>query len=65
MGLGGASFFRTKAKDGILIGSFLSARPEDTRKALEATGVVKVLSVEELTPEKFIQYDASPQESLQ
>ncbi len=63
-GFGGASFFRTKAKDGVLIGSFLSAIPEDTRKALEATGVVKVLSIEELTPEKFIQYEASPQESL-
>jgi hypothetical protein len=63
-GLGGGSFFRTKVRDGLLIGSFLTAHPEQTRKALEATGAVEVISLEKLTVEKFIPYDASPQESL-
>lgn len=63
-GLGGGSFFRTRAQDGTLIGSFLTARPLETRKALEATGSVEVMSVEVLTPDEFIRYEASPQESL-
>jgi len=64
-GLGGGSFFRTKAKDGVLIGSFLTAHPEGTRKAIEATRSVVVISVEKLTPEMFIRYEATPQESLE
>ena len=64
-GLGGASFFRTKPQDGVLIGSFLTEIPDETRKALEATPAVEVISVEKLTPEKFIRHDASPQESLE
>jgi beta-lactamase regulating signal transducer with metallopeptidase domain/HEAT repeat protein len=64
-GLGGASFFRTKPKNGVLIGSFLTEIPDETRKALESTRSVKVISVEKLTPERFIRYDASTQESLE
>jgi hypothetical protein len=63
-GLGGGSFFRTKAQDGVLIGSFLTARPDETRKALEAIPSLQVVSVEKLTPEMFIRYEASRQESL-
>ena len=64
-GLRGASFFRTKAKDGVLIGSFLTARPDATRKAIEAIPSVKLVSVEKLTPERFVTHDASRQESLE
>ena len=64
-GLGGASFFRTQAKDGVLIGSFLTAHPEKTRKAIDAISSVKVISVEKLSPEMFIRYEASSQESIE
>jgi hypothetical protein len=63
-GFGGASFFRTKVQDGVLIGSFLTAHPEETREAIQNTPSVEVISVEKLTPEIFIRHEASPQESL-
>ena len=63
-GLGGGSFFRTRAKEGTLIGAFLTAHPDATRKAIEATPSVELISIEKLTPEVFIRYEASPQESL-
>jgi hypothetical protein len=63
-GLGGASFFRTRAKDGVLIGSFLTAYPDKMREAIAANPSLELLSVEELTPEMFVRYEASPQESL-
>jgi HEAT repeat protein/beta-lactamase regulating signal transducer with metallopeptidase domain len=62
--LGGGSFFRTKAEDDVLIGSFLTARPDETRKAIEATPSVKLISVEKVTPEIFLRHEASAQESL-
>ena len=63
-GLGGASFFRTRIKDGKLIGSFLTAYPDKMRKAITDNPSLKLISIKEITPEEFIQHDASPQESL-
>jgi len=63
-GLGGASFFRTKSKDGILIGSFITAYPDKMRKAIANNPSLELISIEKMTPEMFIPYDASPQESL-
>jgi RNA polymerase sigma-70 factor (ECF subfamily) len=63
-GLGGASFFRTTAKDGVLIGSFLTAYPDKMRRDIAANPSLKLISIEKVTPETFVRYDASPQESL-
>ena len=63
-GIGGASFFRTKAKDGILIGAFLTEYPDKMRKAIVDNPSLELISIRKLTPKMFIQYDASPQESL-
>ncbi len=62
--LGGASLFRTKVKDGALIGSFLTEYPEKMRQAIAANPSLELVSIEEVTPETFIRHDASPQESL-
>jgi hypothetical protein len=62
--IGGASFFRTTAKDGVLIGSFLTENPDEMRKDIEANPSLKLISIEKLTPAMFISYEASPQESL-
>ena len=64
MGLGGASFFRTKNKDGMLIGSFITAYPDKMRKAIANNPSLELISIEKMTPEMFIRYEASPQESL-
>jgi hypothetical protein len=63
-GLGGTGFFRTKVKDGTLVGSFLTAYPDKMRQAIAANPSLKLISIQELTPEMFIAYEASPQESL-
>jgi hypothetical protein len=63
-GLGGASFFRTQAKDGVLIGSFLTAYPDKMREAIAANPSLELVSIEKLTPEMFLRHEASPQESL-
>ena len=62
--IGGASFFRTKNKDGMLIGSFLTEYPEKMRKAIANNPSLQLISIEKLTPEAFVPYEASPQESL-
>ena len=53
-GLGGASFFRTKNKDGMLIGSFLTAYPDKMRKAIANNPSLELISIEKLTPEMFV-----------
>jgi hypothetical protein len=63
-GLGGASFFRTTVKDGVLIGSFLTAYSDQMRQGIDANPSLELISIEEVTPEMFIRYEASPQESL-
>jgi len=62
--IGGASFFRTTVQDGVLIGSFLTEYPDKMRKAIVDNPSLKFISIEKLTPEMFIAYEASPQESL-
>lgn len=63
-GLGGASFFRTRAKNGILIGSFITAYPDKMREAIANNPSLKLISIEKMTPEMFVRHDASRQESL-
>jgi RNA polymerase sigma-70 factor (ECF subfamily) len=63
-GIGGASFFRTTAKGGELIGSFLTAYPDKMRRDIAANPSLKLISIEKVTPEMFVQYEASSQESL-
>ena len=62
--IGGASFFRTTAKDGVLIGSFLTEYPEKMRRAIADNPSLELISIKKVTPEMFVQYEASPQESL-
>jgi len=62
--IGGASFFRTTAKDGVLIGSFLTEYPDKMRKDIEDNPSLELISIEKVAPEMFVRYDASPQESL-
>jgi len=62
--LGGASFFRTKAQDGKLIGSFLTDSPEKFKAALKKNPNLKLISMEKLTPETFLAHEGSKQESL-
>jgi PEGA domain/HEAT repeats len=63
-GLGGASFFRTTNKDGVLFGSFLTAYPNEMRQAIANNPSLKLIAIEKVTPEMFVRHDASPQESL-
>lgn len=62
--LGGASFFRTTKQDGKLIGSFLTDTPEAFKAAVGKASNFKLISMEKVTPEMFLTYEASPQESL-
>jgi RNA polymerase sigma factor (sigma-70 family) len=63
--IGIAGFFRTTSRDGKLAGSFLSDYPDELKSKLAQVPGVKVISSEPVTPESFIKYDASSQESLQ
>lgn len=60
--IGGASFFRTKAIDNRLIGSFLTAYPEKLQEDIHKNPCLKLLSVVKITPEIFIEYESSSQE---
>ena len=62
IGIGG--FFRTTSQNGKLVGSFLSNYPNELKTKLEQVPGMSVISSEPVTPESFIQYEASPQESL-
>jgi hypothetical protein len=62
--LGGASFFRTTKQDDKLIGSFLTASPEEFKTALQKNPSLKLISVEKVTPEMFLTHEAARQESL-
>lgn len=63
-GLGGASFFRTQARDGTLVGSFLTEYPDRMLKAIAANPDLELVSIQKLTPEMFLRHEASAQESL-
>jgi hypothetical protein len=62
--IGGASFFRTKIMDDKLIGSFLTAYPAKLQEEIENNPDLKLVSVEKINPEIFIEYESSIQESI-
>ncbi len=62
--MGGASFFRTTGKDGVLIGSFLTAYPDKMCHDITANPSLRLISIEKVTPEMFVAHEASPQQSL-
>jgi beta-lactamase regulating signal transducer with metallopeptidase domain len=62
--LGTGSFFRTTKQGGKLVGSFLCNYPDQLKAGLAKVPGLKVTSTEEITPETFITYEQSPQESL-
>jgi RNA polymerase sigma-70 factor (ECF subfamily) len=61
--LGGASFFRTTKQGNKLIGSFLTATPDEFKTALEKNPNLKLISMEKVTPEMFLEHEAAQQES--
>src|SRR5208282_6081032 len=62
--IGAASFFRTTKQGDKLVGSFLSNYPDELKASLAKVPGLKVTSVERITPEAFIKYEQSPQESI-
>ena len=62
--LGTGSFFRTTKQGDKLVGSFLCNYPDELKASLAKVPGLKVTSAEEITPEAFIKYEQSPQESL-
>jgi hypothetical protein len=62
--IGVAGFFRTAKNGGQLVASFLTNEPDKLRAYLENNPDLKFVSVEAMTPERFIEYENSPQESL-
>jgi beta-lactamase regulating signal transducer with metallopeptidase domain len=62
--IGAASFFRTTKQGDKLVGSFLSNYPDQLKTGLAKVPGLKVVSVERITPEKFVSYEQSRQESL-
>jgi beta-lactamase regulating signal transducer with metallopeptidase domain len=62
--IGTGGFFRTTRQGDKLVGSFLSNYPDELKASLAKVPGLKVTSAEEITPEAFIKYEESPQESL-
>jgi len=62
--IGAASFFRTTKQGDKLLGSFLTIYPDELKAGLAKVPGLKVTSAERITPEKFIAYEQSRQESL-
>lgn len=62
--IGAASFFRTTRQGDKLVGSFLSNTPDDLKASLSRVPGLKVTSIEPITPEQFVAYEQSPQESM-
>jgi hypothetical protein len=63
-GIGVASFFRTKKEGDKLVASFLTNEPDKLRAYIENNPNLKFISVEPMTPQTFIEYERSIQESL-
>ncbi len=59
-----SGFFRTTQQGDKLVGAFLSGDPDELKAGLANVPGVKVVSSERITPEQFIKYEQSPQESL-
>jgi len=62
--IGAASFFRTTKQGNKLVGSFLSSSPDQLKTSLAKVPGLKVTASERITPQQFINYEQSPQESL-
>jgi beta-lactamase regulating signal transducer with metallopeptidase domain len=62
--IGENGFFRTTKQGDKLVGSFLSNYPDQLKASLAKVPGLKVTSAERITPEKFISYEESRQESL-
>jgi hypothetical protein len=62
--IGVAGFFRTKKVGDKLVASFLSNEPDKLRAYIENNPDLKFVSVEPMTPQSFIEYEHSGQESL-
>ena len=63
-GLGTGSFFRTKKEGDKLVASFLTDAPDKLQGYIESNPNLRFISVETMTPQSFIEYENSPQESL-
>ena len=62
--VGVASFFRTKKEGDKLVASFLTNEPDKLQAYIENNPNLKFISVEPMTPQTFIEYERSIQESL-
>jgi|GEM_PF-3279267 len=62
--VGGASVFRTKPENGVLVGAFLTETPDAMKKALSRSKNLQLLSCQPVTPEQFAAYVDSPQAGL-
>jgi hypothetical protein len=62
--IGVSGFLRTTKDGDKLAASFLTNEPDKLRAFIEINPDLKFISVELLTPEKFIEYERSRQESL-
>jgi hypothetical protein len=63
-GLGTGSFFRTKREGDKLAASFLTDQPDKLQAYIESNPDLKFISAEAITPQSFIEYEKSSQESL-
>ena len=63
-GLAMGCFFRTTKTGGKLTATFLTAQPDELTAAIKKNPNLKFISLERMTPEKLIEYENSPQESL-
>ena len=61
----GIGFLRTKCENNKLMASFLTDHPDQMKKDIEKNPQLVFVSMEEITPDKFISYDKSVQELLQ
>jgi len=64
-GLGTGSFFRTTKDGNKLVGSFLTDQPDKLQALIEKNHYLKFISSEVMTPESFVEYEKSPQESIE
>lgn len=62
--IGVAGFFRTTKEGDKLFASFLTNEPDKLRSYIEANPDLEFISSEPMTPQSFVDYEQSPQESL-
>ena len=63
-GVGTGSFFRTKKEGRKLVASFLTDQPDKLQAYIESNSDLRFISAEGMTPQSFIEYQKSRQESL-